>query len=715
MTSAVLEVENLGVEFATEDGPVRAVRGVGYRLDRGESLGIVGESGSGKSVTALAVMGLLPTGARVRGSVRFEGTELLGLSDARLSDLRGSGIAMIFQDPMTSLNPVYNVGYQIAETLLRHNPEMKHKDARKRAIELLGTVGIPSPERRIDNYPHEMSGGMRQRVVIAIAMANDPDVIIADEPTTALDVTVQAQILEALETARAETGAALVLITHDLGVVAGHTDRVAVMYAGRIVETGSVEDIFYTPRMPYTLGLLGSLPRMDREEARLTPITGSPPSLLNLPPGCPSRPAAPCAATSATPTNPRCAGPGETCTSAPVTSPTNSSTRARARSSTRSARTPRPWPASPTRPPSRTPRRTPYDRARTGRRPASAAARPRRHRRTGPPGEGLGQALPGDVQGRHPPPRRRRARRVRGLLRPLRERDPGPGGESGSGKTTISRTVLGLERATSGQVRYGEHELTELSRRQMRPLRRELQIVFQDPYASLDPRMTVHEIVAEPLRIHGRYGAGAGGEVSELLRLVGLNPEHGNRFAHEFSGGQRQRIGIARALALHPKVIILDEPVSALDVSIQAGVLNLLMDLQSELNLSFLFVAHDLSVMRHVAGRVAVMYLGRLVEIAPARQLFARPAHPYTQALVSAIPLPDPRKERARTRITIQGDVPSPVRPPSGCRFRTRCPKFADQLTDSERTSCVEEIPALVDRGGGNPVACHYAESVELL
>ncbi|WP_327405884.1 ATP-binding cassette domain-containing protein [Streptomyces sp. NBC_01288] len=288
-------------------------------------------------------------------------------------------------------------------------------------------------------------------------------------------------------------------------------------------------------------------------------------------------------------------------------------------------------------------------------------------------------------------------------------------GESGSGKTTISRTVLGLERATSGQVRYGEHELTELSRRQMRPLRRELQIVFQDPYASLDPRMTVHEIVAEPLRIHGRYGSGAAGEVSELLRLVGLNPEHGNRFAHEFSGGQRQRIGIARALALHPKVIILDEPVSALDVSIQAGVLNLLMDLQSELSLSFLFVAHDLSVMRHVAGRVAVMYLGRLVEIASARQLFARPAHPYTQALVSAIPLPDPRKERARKRITIQGDVPSPVRPPSGCRFRTRCPKFANQLTDSERTSCVEEIPALVDRGGGNPVACHYAESVELL
>ncbi|MCN9240354.1 ATP-binding cassette domain-containing protein [Streptomyces sp. RY43-2] len=288
-------------------------------------------------------------------------------------------------------------------------------------------------------------------------------------------------------------------------------------------------------------------------------------------------------------------------------------------------------------------------------------------------------------------------------------------GESGSGKTTTARTVLGLEQATSGQVRYGGQELTELSRRRMRPLRRELQIVFQDPYASLDPRITVHEIVAEPLRIHGRYGPGARDEVRELLRLVGLNPEHGNRFAHEFSGGQRQRIGIARALALHPKVIVLDEPVSALDVSIQAGVLNLLMDLQSELGLSFLFVAHDLSVMRHVAGRVAVMYLGRLVEISPARELFARPAHPYTQALVSAIPLPDPRKERARKRITVHGDVPSPVDPPSGCRFRTRCPKFAHGLTDPERTACVEQTPELIDRGSGNPVACHYAETVRLL
>ncbi|KPI08313.1 oligopeptide/dipeptide ABC transporter, ATPase subunit [Actinobacteria bacterium OK074] len=292
-TAAVLEVEGLHVEFPTEDGTVGAVRGVGYRLGRGECLGIVGESGSGKSVTALAVMGLLPATARVRGSVRFEGAELLGLSDARLSDIRGSGVAMVFQDPMTALNPVHTVGHQITETLLRHHPRMIARVAAERAVELLATVGIPGPERRVHSYPHELSGGMRQRVVIAIAIANDPDVIIADEPTTALDVTVQAQILDALEAARDRTGAALVLITHDLGVVAGHADRVAVMYAGRIVETGPVEDIFYRPRMPYTLGLLGSLPRLDRDEERLTPIQGAPPSLLALPPGCPFAPRCP--------------------------------------------------------------------------------------------------------------------------------------------------------------------------------------------------------------------------------------------------------------------------------------------------------------------------------------------------------------------------------------------------------------------------------------
>jgi oligopeptide transport system ATP-binding protein len=288
-------------------------------------------------------------------------------------------------------------------------------------------------------------------------------------------------------------------------------------------------------------------------------------------------------------------------------------------------------------------------------------------------------------------------------------------GESGSGKSTTARTLLNLQPATSGKVVFAGQDLTTLSRAQMRPLRRELQIVFQDPYAALDPRISVHEIVAEPLRIHGRFGTDGRAQVRELLRLVGLNSEHGNRYPHEFSGGQRQRIGIARALALRPKLLILDEPVSALDVSIQAGVLNLLQDLQEDLGLSFLFVAHDLSVVRHIAHRVAVMYLGRLVEVAPTARLFSRPAHPYTQALISAIPLPDPRSERARERILLTGDVPSPITPPSGCRFRTRCPKFASRLSETERAKCVDEVPELTDRGTGAPVACHYAEPLTLL
>jgi oligopeptide transport system ATP-binding protein len=288
-------------------------------------------------------------------------------------------------------------------------------------------------------------------------------------------------------------------------------------------------------------------------------------------------------------------------------------------------------------------------------------------------------------------------------------------GESGSGKSTTARTLLSLQPATSGEVVFAGRDLTKLSRAQLRPLRRELQIVFQDPYAALDPRISVNEIVAEPLRIHGRFGGDGRAQVRELLRLVGLNPEHGNRYPHEFSGGQRQRIGIARALALRPRVLVLDEPVSALDVSIQAGILNLLRDLQAELGLSYLFVAHDLSVVRHIAHRVAVMYLGRIVEIAPAARLFGSPAHPYTQALISAIPLPDPRQERARERILLAGDVPSPVNPQSGCRFRTRCPTFAGRLSEPERAKCVDEVPALMDRRTGAPVACHYAEPLALL
>nr|WP_026115960.1 ABC transporter ATP-binding protein [Nocardiopsis kunsanensis] len=699
----VLEVDALNVTFPSEDGSLPAVREVSYRLRRGEALGIVGESGSGKSVTSMAIMGLLPKNTRIDGSVRLMGEEILGLPDKAISKVRGKKIAMIFQDPLTSLNPVYTIGFQISEAVLAHN-DVGRKRAWERSRELLEIVGIPSPGQRLRQYPHELSGGMRQRVVIAIAMANNPDVIIADEPTTALDVTVQAQVLDALQSARKETGAALVLITHDLGVVAGQVERVAVMYGGRIVESGPVEEVFYRPQMPYALGLLGSLPRLDEERAeRLAPIGGTPPSLMNLPRGCAFAP--------------RCPMARDVChTEEPVLL------------------------------------RTLDNGDRVPPRPEDAAAhvaachfsdelgagiRPEALFREA--GKGSGEETERSEQGAAGDPEvllraedlvKNFPIRSKGLLKrkvgdvqavsgislELRERETlALVGESGCGKSTTARLLLNLIRSTSGRVSYMGKPLQGLSDKQMRPLRRDLQIVFQDPFASLDPRMTVADIIAEPMLIHRTRNGDAKKRVKELLELVGLNPEHGSRYPHEFSGGQRQRIGVARALSLNPKVLVLDEPVSALDVSIQAGVINLLEDLQEELGLSYLFVSHDLSVVKHIADRVAVMYLGKIVETATTDQLFEAPAHPYTQALISAIPLPDPVKERTRERIVVTGDVPSPADPPSGCRFRTRCPKFAQDLSKTEREKCVQEVPGLLERGSGHRDACHYSEVVELL
>lgn len=720
---AILEVDALSVTFPSDDGFLPAVREVSYELHRGEALGIVGESGSGKSVTSMAIMGLLPKNAQVDGSVQLMGEEILGLPDQAISEVRGKKIAMIFQDPLTSLNPVYTIGFQISEAVLAHN-DVGKKRAWDRSRELLEIVGIPSPDQRLRQYPHELSGGMRQRVVIAIAMANDPDVIIADEPTTALDVTVQAQVLDALQSARRETGAALVLITHDLGVVAGQVERVAVMYGGRIVESGPVEEVFYRPRMPYALGLLGSLPRLDEERAaRLTPIRGTPPSLMDLPQGCAFAP--------------RCPMARDVChTEEPVLLRTlDNGDRAPARPGDAVAHVAAchfsDELSTGTRPEdlfqtsdSGTEGGEPVD-ATAARTETSAAAVAEEgggsSERVEPGPEvllkaedlvknfpirskGLLKRKVGDVQA------------VSGVSLELRERETlALVGESGCGKSTTARLLLNLIRLTSGGVSYMGKPLQGLSDKQMRPLRRDLQIVFQDPFASLDPRMTVADIIVEPMLIHRTRNGDAKKRVKELLELVGLNPEHGSRYPHEFSGGQRQRIGVARALSLNPKVLVLDEPVSALDVSIQAGVINLLEDLQDELGLSYLFVSHDLSVVKHIADRVAVMYLGKIVETATTGRLFEAPAHPYTQALISAIPLPDPVKERTRERIVVTGDVPSPEDPPSGCRFRTRCPKFARDLSETERQKCVEEVPELLERGSGHHDACHYSEVIELL
>ncbi|HET9770835.1 MAG TPA: ABC transporter ATP-binding protein [Acidimicrobiia bacterium] len=678
----MLEVRDLHVTFPSESGSVRAVRGVSYALAPGEVLGIVGESGSGKSVSSLAVMGLLPSTARISGSIRFRGRELLGLADREFSELRGEGISMVFQDPLSALTPVYTVGDQIAEAVMIHRHVGKDQ-ANRKAVELLDLVGIPNAKERARAFPHEFSGGMRQRVMIAMAIANDPDVIIADEPTTALDVTVQAQILEVLETAQEATGAAIVMITHDLGVIAGFADRVMVMYAGRPVETGTVDDIFYRPRMPYTLGLLGSLPRLDRAERQpLTPVEGNPPSLVDLPPGCPFAA--------------RCPMRLSVCLELePDLDPT---------------RHPGHFAAC-----HRHPEIEEQDLGATDVFPAPVAGEPPVARQ---PRQTRTAVLEVDnLVRRFPLTRGAVFRRtvgtvhaVDGISFDIREGETlGLVGESGCGKTTTINEILSLAKPSDGRIVVLGRETGRMDRETRRAIRRDVSVVFQDPMASLDPRLPVADILAEPLRTHGVARETRAARVRDLLKLVGLGPEHASRYPAEFSGGQRQRLCIARALALEPKLVVLDEPVSALDVSIRAGVINLLEELREKLSLSYLFVAHDLSVVRHIANRVAVMYLGRIAEIGDVDQVFDAPAHPYTQALLSAIPLPDPRRERERRRVVLQGDLPSPADPPSGCRFRTRCPLHAS-LPPEQAQRCIDEEPAILSQGPDHGAACHYAQ-----
>ena len=688
----LLSVRDLHVTFGSEAGDVRAVRGVSYDLHPGEVLGIVGESGSGKSVSSMAVLGLLPDNARVSGSIQLEGRELLGLSDKAMSKVRGKDIAMVFQDPLSALTPVFSVGDQIIEALTVHQ-DLGKDAARRRALELLDVVGIPDPVRRFKNFPHEFSGGMRQRVMIAMAIANDPKVILCDEPTTALDVTIQAQILEALKNAQQLTGAAILMITHDLGVVAGFADKVTVMYAGRPVESGDVDEIYYRPRMPYTIGLLGSIPRLDESgdhgRRPLTPIEGTPPSMVDLPDACPFMPRCPIAVAVCGESEPDLlpAGPGS--------HPSACHRRADLANGTIPIDGVYPLPEIPE---------------------ASIDTVPRAERETVLEVKDLQKHFPlmrGAVFKR----RVGTVKAVDGISFEIRQGETlGLVGESGCGKTTTLLEILELVAPQAGSVAVFGRQAANLSRRERMEMRKDIQIVFQDPMASLDPRMPIGDAIAEPLRTHGWAADKARARVEELLKLVGLEPYHATRFPREFSGGQRQRICVARALALNPKVVILDEPVSALDVSIQAGVINLLDELRAKLGLSYLFVAHDLSVVRHIADRVAVMYLGRIVEIGDVASVFHAPSHPYTQALLSAIPLPDPHKERERTRILLPGDLPSPANVPSGCRFRDRCFKYA-ALGESEQMKCRDEDPSIVARPGrdDHATACHFADALEVV
>ncbi|WP_436520939.1 ABC transporter ATP-binding protein [Actinoplanes sp. HUAS TT8] len=686
----LLRVENLSVTFRSPAGPVTAVRGISYDVRPGEVLGIVGESGSGKSVSSLAVMGLLPPTAAITGSASFQGKQLLGLGDKQISQIRGSRLAMVFQDPLSALTPVYTVGEQIAETIRIHQG-LKREAAAERAIELLDLVGIPNARQRSKGFPHEFSGGMRQRVMIAMAIANDPALIIADEPTTALDVTIQAQILEVLQKAREVTGAAIIMITHDLGVIAGFADRMMVMYAGRVVETGAVEEVYQRPRMPYTMGLLGSIPRLDLgERQRLTPIEGTPPSMVALPVGCPFAPRCPIRIEACEETEPDLLGVTTDGSGHLAACHRSLEIVRKGMSSTDVFASVLPEPIVLERPPREE-------------RPVVLEVRDLVKEYPLTTGSVLRRKV-GSLQA------------VAGISFDIREGETlGLVGESGCGKTTTIMEILELAKPTSGNIVVLGKDTAKMSPKERFAIRRDLQVVFQDPMASLDPRLPISDILAEPMAAHGIPAAEREKRVRELLRLVGLRPEHADRYPAKFSGGQRQRIGIARALALEPKVLVLDEPVSALDVSIQAGVINLLDKLKAELGLAYLFVAHDLSVVRHIADRVAVMYLGRIVEIGTSEQVFEAPTHPYTQALLSAIPLPDPVKERQRKRILLTGDLPSPANPPSGCRFRTRCPKFAHELDEAQQRRCLDESPVLMGRetpGPDHEAACHYPAPV---
>jgi oligopeptide/dipeptide ABC transporter ATP-binding protein len=598
MPEPILEVADLNVTFTTPDGMVHAVRNAAFRIDESECLGVVGESGSGKSQLFLATIGLLAANGKATGSVKYRGREILNLSQPQLNKLRGSKITMIFQDPLTSLTPHMTVGAQIIESLRTHSG-LPYGVAEKRAVEVLELVRIPEAARRMRQFPHELSGGMRQRVMIAMATACGPDLLIADEPTTALDVTVQAEILEIMRDLKTELKTAIVLVSHDMGVIAGIADRVQVMRNGDIVEAGGIDDIFYRPHHVYTKMLLDAMPRVDNPDRKghASPApTAKPDVLLNV--------------------------------------------------------------------------------------------------------DDLKVYFP--VRGRGLFAKTKPLRAVDGVSFTLHQGETlGIVGESGCGKSTLARTVLTLLPKTDGTVVWMTRDLSRISESDRRRLRKELQIVFQDPLASLDPRMTIGESIAEPLKtLEPELSRDAvKARVRDIMNQVGLEPGWINRYPHEFSGGQNQRVGIARAMVVKPRLVICDEAVSALDVSIQAQIIDLIVRLQADSGMSMIFISHDLSIVRQISHRVMVLYLGRVVEFADRETIYKDARHPYTKALISAVPIPDPKAERAKKRVRLAGDLPSPL------DSRAQLSFLKSKLIDD--SDAEQYRPKLIEVAPGHLVAEH--------
>ena len=656
--ASLLRVENLITAFDTDAGQLVAVDGVSFSVERGKTLGIVGESGCGKSVSAFSITRLLPQphGKILGGRVLFEGHDLVTLPDDELRRVRGKQIGVIFQEPMTALNPVQRIGKQLTEAILLHD-KISAKAARERVIEMLKRVRIPAPETRIDEYPHQLSGGMRQRVMIAMALINSPKLLIADEPTTALDVTVQAQILELISDLQKEMGMAVVLITHDLGVIAETCDEVAVMYAGRIVERAEVHELFANPRHAYTRGLLESIPRLDSTpKTRLKVIAGNVPSIADFKPGCRfAERSGKEHSLEQLNTRPSFieVSPNHWVEACPVCTGHEKSNGSGAGGiQTTNA---------PHESAGRTASQTTLELAQIS-------------------VQNLKQYFP--VRGGVLMRSVASCKAVDGLSLEVKNGETlGLVGESGCGKTTLGKSIVRLLNPTAGSIIFDGQDITHASIGALRPMRRHVQMIFQDPAESLNPRHTVRDILEEPFIVQ-KMGTREERKkwVAELLDKVGLSTSSADRFPFEFSGGQRQRIGIARAIALKPKLIVCDEPVSALDVSVQSQVLNLMLDLQREMGLSYLFIAHGLSVVKHMSDRVAVMYLGKIVELASAEELYRNPLHAYTKALLDAIPVPDPSKRRLRKLLS--GDVPSPINPPEGCAFGHRMshPRWKDSV-----------------------------------